>query len=63
MKSEPRRAYAPPAVLSQSQFERRGILQSCCQTGGNCSVNEGGEFCVNEKTVAFSEVQAVNSTT
>ena len=41
MKSEPRRAYAPPAVLSQSQFERRGILTVCCQTAGNCA-SEGG---------------------
>ena len=40
MKSEPRRAYAPPAVLSQSQFERRGILTVCCQTTGNCAAEE-----------------------
>lgn len=40
MKSEPKRAYAPPAVLSQSQFERRGILTVCCQTAGNCQAEE-----------------------
>jgi hypothetical protein len=65
-----KRKYESPGVISNSKFERRGILAACCQTGsgdqcGSYSAEkgeDGSQLCENnERTFQSTGGQATST--
>ena len=55
-----KKSYTPPAILSGSTFERRGILAGCCLTadGVGCSIKQvSSGFPPSQVDNCFNEAQ------